>query len=153
MRFCISLTLQDRMQVYLRYTLSQIGQLVIFFLCSAQNTPMNFAIARGVLPSMRSSEMKKIHGWQSLRDGFLAVVVGQDGLRKYALLLSALVKSSPSDVLLLQFSFRFLVPIDLVLCSHSLLLQVLQQGSSRAPWSCCLGCCGQSLSLQCYFAV
>ncbi|KAF8705774.1 hypothetical protein HU200_030978 [Digitaria exilis] len=37
---------------------------------------MNFAIARVVLPSMHYSEMKKIHGWQSLRDGFLCVVVG-----------------------------------------------------------------------------
>ncbi|CAO2205344.1 unnamed protein product [Urochloa humidicola] len=37
---------------------------------------MNFAIARDVLASIHYSEMKKTHGWQSLRDGFLAVVVG-----------------------------------------------------------------------------
>lgn len=43
------------------------------------------------------------------------------------------------------FSFRVLVSFDLVLCSHSLLLQVLQQGSSRAPWASCISCCGTHL--------
>ncbi|KAL5228405.1 hypothetical protein ABZP36_016670 [Zizania latifolia] len=43
------------------------------------------------------------------------------------------------------FSFRFLLSIDLVLCNDSLLLQVLQQGSPRAPWSCCIGYCGSHL--------
>uniref|UniRef100_A0A0D9WDH0 Uncharacterized protein n=1 Tax=Leersia perrieri TaxID=77586 RepID=A0A0D9WDH0_9ORYZ len=38
----------------------------------------------------------------------------------------------------------FLVPLDLVRCSYSLLLQVLQPGSSRATRTCCFCCSGKS---------
>uniref|UniRef100_A0A0D9WDG9 Uncharacterized protein n=1 Tax=Leersia perrieri TaxID=77586 RepID=A0A0D9WDG9_9ORYZ len=46
----------------------------------------------------------------------------------------------------------FLVPLDLVRCSYSLLLQVLQPGSSRATRTCCFCCSGSHFysSNYCY---
>lgn len=46
------------------------------------------------------------------------------------------------NILLLQFSSRFLVPYHLVRCSSSLLLQVLQSGPSWTAWTRCFCCSG-----------
>uniref|UniRef100_A0A0E0BYB3 Uncharacterized protein n=1 Tax=Oryza meridionalis TaxID=40149 RepID=A0A0E0BYB3_9ORYZ len=54
----------------------------------APQARINFAIVRAVLASIHCSEMKKTHGWQCLKDDFLALVV---------------------------FPFRFLVSVDLQL--------------------------------------
>uniref|UniRef100_A0A0D9Y485 Uncharacterized protein n=1 Tax=Oryza glumipatula TaxID=40148 RepID=A0A0D9Y485_9ORYZ len=41
----------------------------------APQARINFAIVRAVLASIHCSEMKKTHGWQCLKDDFLALVV------------------------------------------------------------------------------
>lgn len=51
-------------------------------------------------------------------------------------------------------SYRFPVPIALVLCNDSLLLQLLQEGSPRAPGSCCFCYCGGLLhNCDCYYSL
>uniref|UniRef100_A0A0E0BYB2 Uncharacterized protein n=1 Tax=Oryza meridionalis TaxID=40149 RepID=A0A0E0BYB2_9ORYZ len=43
--------------------------------CKKRQARINFAIVRAVLASIHCSEMKKTHGWQCLKDDFLALVV------------------------------------------------------------------------------
>jgi hypothetical protein len=79
---CRPLTLQDKRSVYLFFTLSwfvKFGRYLVLLILPviyiAQQTRISFVIVRIVLASIHNLEMKKTHGWQSSRDGFLAVVV------------------------------------------------------------------------------